>query len=115
MNTVISHVCPSVCPSICSHPDLSTSTGRNLLILDMMEYGLGMRRSVIPHALTKMSVSENCSSVKRYTAGCSASIRLHALFTHVAHYITLVLAAHKGQKGQFKKCFILVLVYMHDD
>ena len=85
-----------------------------------MGYGLGMMSDIcfiwsgILHTQAKISVSEKHSNIKRYTAG-SASIRLCALCTHVVHYITLVLGVNKGQKDRFKKCFILVLVYVHGD
>ena len=87
---------------------ISVSVSRNFLILGTkMGYGLGMMpvffsfiQAIIPDAQTKTSVFEIGSNGKRYTAGCSNSSKLiWALFTHVAHYIRLLLAAHKGQKG----------------
>ena len=77
VNLVISLVCPS------AQTQISVTAGRNILILGMMMgYGLGMIPDIfviwsgIPDAQTKMSVSEKRSIVKRYTGGCTASVRL---------------------------------------
>ena len=49
--------------------------------------------SVIPDAQTKMSVSEIASNSKPIQQAARQQTILFKLFTHVAHYIRLVLAA----------------------
>ena len=69
--------------------------------------------TVCPDAHTKPFVSEIGSNDKDTQQAAQQQTHLGYFHPCCSLYIRLVLAGHRGQKGWFKKCFIIVLVHMH--
>ena len=82
----------------------------------MMDYCLGMMPGILfLHGLVFQTHRQKCLFLRNVPMQKYTEQAPRALFTHVVHYTTLVLAAKQGSKGRFKKCFILVLLYMPGD